>query len=493
MIVKVPLSSGGGDLYFTKSDQLEVQFIRRVNLDDNKNQFSGYDEFINMNNYRYLKINYSEGKEISRIGSNSSKNNKGSNQIRSNNYFEGSWFGAMLYCIGEYIIAIPRRYGNGWKCYGPGNDEEQGTQDYITADAGGSGQFNWAAWYLFYQPTYNNIIGPSDPWLPYYGGYYDPSNQPTYIPPPGGLNPNYPGLIQGVQGLPGFRLIEGIGLVPELENWNNWNQDRPFDVDGIPLLEPEDASVIDLGYEILNIESDPPPDGNYPRRKIGSTNDRSNAEERNHGTNSDDSFVKRLDGAPSFRSNSNLSDNELISYLKVTKNIFSFWGLNNVASEMLNKFSSKSGGEFRNSQLNEAVKNSQEFKNFAQRFTNLFNSKLRDAGGDINNVTSFDIDQQYRPKFTWKKNIFNGLTFLLNDTAETSVEINNFTLVNGKWTATFIITIKDWFGVDSNDVTTYQNGFFGNGFAAWWLLQHKRGYPPVQTIVSLGVTLTGNM
>ncbi len=195
MIVKVPLSSGGGDLYFTKSDNLEVRFIRRVNLDDNKYQFNGYDEFINMNNFKYLKINYSQGKEISRIGSNVNKNDKGSNQIRSNNYYEGSWLGALFYCIGNYIIAIPKREGNGWSCYGPGNVNPQETQTFIIADSGGS-QFNWAAWYLFYQPTYNNIIGPSDPWLPYYGGNYDPNNPPAYMPPPGGVNPIDPGLIQ---------------------------------------------------------------------------------------------------------------------------------------------------------------------------------------------------------------------------------------------------------------------------------------------------------
>ncbi|KAF0236399.1 MAG: Uncharacterized protein FD136_928 [Chitinophagaceae bacterium] len=123
----------------------------------------------------------------------------------------------------------------------------------------------------------------------------------------------------------------------------------------------------------------------------------------------------------------------------------------------------------------------------------LFSSKLRDANGNINNVDEMPIPTIDRPKFTWKRNVFNGLTFLLNDTAETLVDITNFTLVNGKWTATFVITIKDWFGVDTNDVINYQYGFFGSGFAAWWLLQHKRGYKPVQTVVSLGVTLSGNL
>ena len=469
MIVRVPLSSGGGEMIFSKNKTLEVIFFRKVSFADKiSSRFTGYYESIDMINYAYKKVNYLDGIKVSSIKGKpikSSKTDSNDNQNLIVSQSTGTWFSEFLNCLGRFVFAVPRYRNGSWECYGLGAGESDDDGGDEVGDDGDEGDVDF--------PPYIPIIYPPNL----------PSPPPGYEPPPSGSNPNYLG----------FRLIQGIGLVPIWENWNDWDQEQPFNIDGIPRQEPEDAPVIDLGYEILNIESDPPPDGNYPKRKIGSTNDRSNAEEKNHGTNSDDSYVKRIDGAPSFRSNSNLSDNELLSYLKVTKNVFSFWGLNDVATEMVNKFASKSGGEFRNRQLNEAVKNSQEFKNFTQRFSNLFNSKLRDAGGDINSVTSFDIDQQYRPKFTWKRNLFNGLTFLLNDTAETSVEINNFTLVNGKWTATFIITIKDWFGVDSNDVTTYQNGFFGNGFAAWWLLQHKRGYQPIQTIVSLGVTLTGNM
>jgi len=54
--------------------------------------------------------------------------------------------------------------------------------------------------------------------------------------------------------------------------------------------------------------------------------------------------------------------------------------------------------------------------------------------------------------------------------------------------------LKLQIGLDNNDVQTYQNyPIIGNGFAAWWLLQHTRGYPPLETKVSLGVTLTGNL
>jgi hypothetical protein len=71
--------------------------------------------------------------------------------------------GALLYCIGNYIVAIPKREGNGWSCYGPGNDNSQGVQNFNPADTGGN-QFNWALWYLLNelanQPSGQS--GPSD-------------------------------------------------------------------------------------------------------------------------------------------------------------------------------------------------------------------------------------------------------------------------------------------------------------------------------------------
>ena len=54
MILKMPLSSGGGNLYFAKTDHLEVQFIRIVSADDQINTpFNGYYEFIDMKTYSY--------------------------------------------------------------------------------------------------------------------------------------------------------------------------------------------------------------------------------------------------------------------------------------------------------------------------------------------------------------------------------------------------------------------------------------------------------
>lgn len=58
--------------------------------------------------------------------------------------------------------------------------------------------------------------------------------------------------------------------------------------------------------------------------------------------------------------------------------------------------------------------------------------------------------------------------------------------------------IYDHFGLDKNDVLKYQSkGLLsdpfnaGIGFAAWWRLQHTRGYKPLRTMIVLNASIKG--
>lgn len=90
MILKMPLSEGGGNLYFTKTDHLEVYFIRIIPIDDNFNTpFNGYYEFINMATYEYQKIIIKNGLIQSKATA------KKNSLIKSNSIanFSYSWLG----------------------------------------------------------------------------------------------------------------------------------------------------------------------------------------------------------------------------------------------------------------------------------------------------------------------------------------------------------------------------------------------------------------
>lgn len=70
-------------------------------------------------------------------------------------------------------------------------------------------------------------------------------------------------------------------------------------------------------------------------------------------------------------------------------------------------------------------------------------------------------------------------------TEETDIIIDNYRyLGNGKWYADITAVIHDHWGLDKNDALKFQNKpVVGDGFAAWWLLQHTRGYQPFVTTV----------
>jgi hypothetical protein len=79
-----------------------------------------------MTSYAYYKADYVEGIKVKEFRSQSieqPKTVKGTIKSLSEPEYVGSWFGALLHCIGKYITAVPKRIGstNGWECYGPGN------------------------------------------------------------------------------------------------------------------------------------------------------------------------------------------------------------------------------------------------------------------------------------------------------------------------------------------------------------------------------------
>lgn len=190
MILKMPLSSGGGHFYFTKTDKLQVQFFRIVSSEDKiNNPFNGYYEFIDMITYKYKKMKFKEGIRQASINTNTSTINsiQNTSTIKSTE----TWLGAFFRCLVTHIIAIPRRdiYGE-WQCYGFGGGSSDPSEvDEVNNDLqDGGGGFDWASLFLFLNPpniyTPNPIPDPTIFWDPYLGGGGSyPSNPPLENPP----------------------------------------------------------------------------------------------------------------------------------------------------------------------------------------------------------------------------------------------------------------------------------------------------------------------
>jgi hypothetical protein len=191
MILKMPLSSGGGHFYFAKTNKLQVQFFRIVSSEDKiNNPFNGYYEFIDMTTYKYNKIRFKQG--IRQAETKTTILNSDVIQNTSTIKSTQTWLGALFECISTYIFAIPKRDSNGeWQCYGLGG----GSPDPAEVDApdsdleGGSGGVDFASWLLlFNNPNYYTptpIPDPSLNWNLYLGGIggSNPSNPPVEIIP----------------------------------------------------------------------------------------------------------------------------------------------------------------------------------------------------------------------------------------------------------------------------------------------------------------------
>ena len=189
MIVRVPLLSGEGEMFFAKkinSKELEVLFFRRVGTYDNVSKnFNGYYESINMTNYVYHKIDYVNGVKVGEFKSQSLPTKKLSdNQVKT--LSGDSWLSNFLYCISHYIFSYPRKLaGGGWECiygfdFSGGND---GIQDHLQPGDSGGGGIN--------MDKYFPIVFPPNPFQP--GGHQ--ASPPSvwdlfnFTPPGGGLQP----------------------------------------------------------------------------------------------------------------------------------------------------------------------------------------------------------------------------------------------------------------------------------------------------------------
>ena len=129
-------------------------------------------------------------------------------------------------------------------------------------------------------------------------------------------------------------------------------------------------------------------------------------------------------------------------------------------------------------------------RNFVKKFGNELNDEFKKNGFDY--WGNIDIDQSDRPIYNSLYHIVTGLTICINDTEETRVSRLDdliFNTTTGEWEVTLYIEMYDHFGLDRNDVLTYQG--YNEGFAAWWRLQHIHNQIPFLTLCQFTYKIKG--
>lgn len=173
-----------------------------------------------------------------------------------------------------------------------------------------------------------------------------------------------------------------------------------------------------------------------------------------------------------------------------------------VGIKFFERFIAKRGGIYDDDDLSKAIINTNEVKNKILLFGKIFENILKTNN---KNPKYFDLEEKYRFVFSWKKgwSLIMGPTILLNDVSEVKYFLQSFSIKpTGEWEGTFYIETIDHFGLDDRDpnneislvdinIVKYQH--IHEGFAAWWILQHKMAYKPFRVKLMFAVDLKGKI
>ena len=151
--------------------------------------------------------------------------------------------------------------------------------------------------------------------------------------------------------------------------------------------------------------------------------------------------------------------------------------------------------------LTKAVMEHQSTKEFLDDIENYLRKEVERTKGDLKLV---NITNKIRsPKYNnWKDKLRGGLTIAINDVWAYDVILTQFQkheikhwyqgLKGYDFTATVKIQLYDHFGLDAPDIDDSKLAVsLLDGFYAWYILQHMRGYKPFITEVIFDHSFTG--
>jgi RHS repeat-associated protein len=169
-----------------------------------------------------------------------------------------------------------------------------------------------------------------------------------------------------------------------------------------------------------------------------------------------------------------------------------------IAFALVDRFrTDKSGESVESKGLNNIVANHPKFLSFLDNFKSIFERSLS-GGGNIQALIKNPI-QITGPVFDdWT----TGMGIIIDNCNYTSVSLNSFSIDGrtGMYTANITVHLIDAFGLDKGDVRRFQKNVLnifspslGEGFGAWWLLQHSRGYVPFTINMDIQKTISGTI
>jgi len=247
-----------------------------------------------------------------------------------------------------------------------------------------------------------------------------------------------------------------------------------------------------IGYELLSLTNDNL--NNYPL--IGGCESRGNIEDLKSGKTEETTGIRKdvLD----------LNEVELLSHMTQlfhTSTLLDeemYW----TAQKFINNFKTKSNkiDPYTSPIIDDRVGRSSEFINFVKTFGKDFEGKLLSSNGDITHIEPIIyLKNTTHPVFDSNFDKGHGLIILIHNTESTSIKLEpgsySYNPETKVWSAIIVVEILDHFGLDRKDAVDHQTDHpllgIGVGIASWWVLQHKFGYIPFTTKITVRCRIIG--
>ncbi len=191
---------------------------------------------------------------------------------------------------------------------------------------------------------------------------------------------------------------------------------------------------------------------------------------------------------------------------------FSYGELQGNIERMITKFKRNEGGIYEDLVLTEDIANHKATLEYCRNLEDFIAEKIKGRKGRLSEVAEDDIDDNYdkrrdrgkttakntpfaKPTFGSLKDSVKGERIALNDIWATEVYITGAEFDSDNYTIDYRVTLWDHFGLNISDIEKTPNAipFVKQAFAAWFALQHLRGYKPFITKITFDKTFTGNI
>lgn len=84
------------------------------------------------------------------------------------------------------------------------------------------------------------------------------------------------------------------------------------------------------------------------------------------------------------------------------------------------------------------------------------------------------------PNYSTNTDSLVGLRILINDVWGYDIEIEKYKIEDSEISGILIIKFFDNFGLDDDDISKFGNKLNGDGFKAWYFIQHYNGFTKVE-------------